>query len=212
MSIICPTVTPTTTDPHEFREQLARVEMIADRLQLDFMDGEFASPGCLSLAQAWCPEGKTSDIHLMYQRPLEYIETLVSLGPSLVIIHAEAEGDLLGMMTHLQGLGIRAGLAILQDTSVDSVKSIIEIADHVLIFAGSLGTFGGHADLKQLDKVAQIRAIKPDIEIGWDGGANADNVRQLSDGGIDVINAGSAIQRAENPLEAYQHLVSLIVK
>lgn len=210
MAIICPTVTPTTTDPHEYREQLERVIDISSRLQLDFMDGDFASPRILGIAQAWWPEGKTIDVHLMYRRPLEYIETLVSLHPSLVIVHAEAEGDLAGMMTHLQGLGIRAGVALLQDTSVESVKNLIEIADHVLIFAGSLGTFGGHADLTQLDKVAEIRAIKPGIEIGWDGGANETNVAQLAEGGIDVINAGSAIQRAENPIEAYQYLQSLI--
>lgn len=210
MSQICPTVTPTTTDPHEYREQLERVESLSDRLQLDFMDGDFASPQALSVAQAWWPEGKTVDIHLMYRRPVEYIETLVSLHPSLVIIHAEADGDLAGMMTHLQGLGIRAGIALLQDTSVESIKNLIEIADHVLIFAGSLGTFGGHADMKQLDKVAEIRAINPDIEIGWDGGANETNARQLADGGIDVINCGSAIQKSEHPLESFQHLKNLV--
>lgn len=210
MAIICPTVTPTTTDPHEYREQLERVVSLADRLQLDFMDGDFASPRAMSIAQAWWPEDKTIDVHMMYRRPLEYIETLVSLRPSLVIVHAEADGDLAGMMTHLQGLGIRAGIALLQDTSVDSIKNLIGIADHVLIFAGSLGTFGGHADLTQLDKVAAIRAITPDIEIGWDGGANETNVVQLADGGIDVINAGSAIQRAENPIEAYQYLLRLV--
>lgn len=210
MSIICPTVTPTTTDPHEYREQLERVMHISHRLQLDFMDGEFASPRALGLAQAWWPEAIEADLHLMYQRPLEYIETIVSLRPSLVIIHVEADGDLSGMLTHLQGLGIRAGVALLQDTSVDSAKNLIEIADHVLIFAGSLGTFGGHADLAQLKKVGEIHAIKPEAEIGWDGGANAENVRQLAEGGIDVINAGSAIQHAENPLEAYQHLTGLI--
>lgn len=210
MSIICPTVTPTTTDPHEYREQLERVQHIAPRLQLDFMDGDFASPRSTNLAQVWCPEGVTADIHLMYRHPLEYIETLISLHPSLVIIHAEAEGDLGGMLEHLQTLGVKAGIALLQDTSVNTAKNLIEIADHVLIFAGSLGTFGGHADLAQLDKVPQIRDIKPTVEIGWDGGANAENVRQLADGGIDVINCGSAIQRAENPLEAYQHLKQLI--
>ena len=210
MSQICPTVTPTTTDPHEYRDQLERVVSLSDRLQLDFMDGEFASPRALNVAQAWWPEGKTIDLHMMYRRPLEHIETLVSLHPSLVIIHAEAEGDLAGMMAHLQGLGIRAGVALLQDTSVESVKNLISLADHVLIFAGKLGSFGGSADLSLLSKVAEIRAFKPDIEIGWDGGANADNVRQLADGGIDVINAGGAIQKAENPIEAYQHLVGLI--
>jgi len=210
MSLICPTVTPITIDPHEYREQLEKVAPLADRLQLDFMDGEFASPASLNVAQAWWPEGKIIDIHLMYRRPLEYIETLVSLRPSLVIIHAEAEGDIRGMLEHLQGLGIRAGVALLPETAVSSVRDLIEVADHVLIFAGKLGSFGGTADLTQLGKVDEIRAIKPTMEIGWDGGANADNVATLAAGGIDVINAGGAIQHAADPTEAFYHLKSLL--
>lgn len=210
MSIICPTVTPTTTDPHEYREQLERVELLSNRLQLDFMDGDFASPRALGVAQAWWPAGTVADVHLMYRRPLEFIETLVSLHPSLVIVHAEADGDLRGMMEHLQGLGIKAGVALLQTTSVGSARNLIEIADHVLIFSGNLGRFGGTVDLRLLAKVSEIRAIKPNIEIGWDGGANETNIRQLSDGGIDVINVGGAIQRAPDPVGAYQHLKQLM--
>ncbi len=208
MSIICPTVL--ASEPHAYREQLERVAPLASRLQIDFMDGDFASPPSIGLAQAWWSEETVADIHLMYRHPLEYIETLVSLHPSMVIVHAEAKGDLKGMMEHLQGLGIKAGVALLQDTSVESAKSLIEIADHVLIFAGNLGHFGGHADMKQLDKVAEIRTIKSEIEIGWDGGANETNAMQLSEGGIDVLNVGSAIQRAVNPLESFQYLKSII--
>lgn len=208
MSLICPTVL--ASEPHAYREQLERVAPIASRLQIDFMDGEFAPSRSISLAQAWWPDTTVADIHLMYQRPLEHIETLVSLHPSMVIIHAEADGDLAGMMEHLQGLGIKAGVALLQDTSVESVKNLIEIADHVLVFAGKLGSFGGEADLVLLAKVDEIHAIKPGVEIGWDGGANETNVAQLSTGGIDVINVGGAIQRAVDPIEAYQHLQSLI--
>lgn len=210
MSLICPTVTPKTTDPHEYREQLEKVIALSPRIQFDFMDGEFASPRCLSLAQAWWDKETVADVHLMYQRPLEYIETLVSLQPSLVIIHAEADGDLAGMLEHLQGLGIKAGVALLQDTSVNSAKNLVSIADHVLIFSGNLGSFGGHADLKLLEKVTEVRNIKPEIEIGWDGGANETNVARLSAGGIDVINAGGAIQRAPDPIAAYQYLKQLI--
>lgn len=208
MSIICPTVL--AGEPHAYREQLERVAPLASRVQIDFMDGDFAKPKSIGLAQAWWPDETMADIHLMYKHPLEYIETLVSLHPSMVILHAEAEGDLRGMMEHLQGLGIEAGVALLQDTSVESAKNLIEIADHVLIFAGNLGSFGGHADMKQLSKVVEIKAINPAVEIGWDGGANETNVAQLSESGIDVLNVGSAIQRAANPLESFQYLKSII--
>jgi ribulose-phosphate 3-epimerase len=63
-------------------------------------------------------------------------------------------------------------------------------------------------DEKLLAKVGKVKAINPNVEIGWDGGANVDNVRLLADGGIDVINVGGAIQRSEDPEEAYATLIA----
>jgi ribulose-phosphate 3-epimerase len=205
-SIICPTVL--AEDPHQFRTQIENIADFATRIQIDLMDGEFAPSKSINLAQVWWPDSITVDIHLMYKRPLEHTETLVALGPNMVIIHAEAEGDKKGMMQHLQKLGIKAGVCLLKDTTVDSAKDLIEIADHVLLFSGDLGHFGGHADMNVLKKVLKVRTINPNIEIGWDGGANEENARQLAEGGINVINVGGAIQRASNPKDAYAKLVS----
>lgn len=210
MSIICPTVTPSTPDPHVYREQLERVAVLSDRIQIDLMDGDFAPNKNTNPIQVWWPDNVQPDIHLMYRHPLEHIETLVSLKPSMVIIHAEAEGDVLALMKHLQRLGIKAGVALLKPTEARDAVPLIESADHVLIFSGDLGHFGGHADLAMLRKVADVKAIHPGVEIGWDGGANADNVAELAAGGIDVINVGGAIQRADDPQSAYDTLVSKI--
>lgn len=210
MSIICPTVTPGSTNPHEFRTQLERVAPLCNRIQIDIMDGEFASPKTLNPVQLWWPEHILADIHMMFRRPTEHIETLVSLKPHLVIIHAEASGDIAGMIHHLQRLGIKVGIALLQSTSVESAKNLIIHADHVLIFSGVLGSFGGKADASLLSKVAEIKAIRGDIEIGWDGGVNQDTVKQLAQGGVDILNVGGFIQRSDNPSVAYEELQALI--
>ena len=62
----------------------------------------------------------------------------------------------------------------------------------------------------QLEKVRLIRNIHPDVEIGWDGGANLENVFSLAQGGVDVINCGGAISRAADAAQAYQQLVTEI--
>ncbi len=36
------------------------------------------------------------------------------------------------------------------------------------------------------------------------------NIKQLADGGVTVLNVGGYIQKAENPKEAYNKLVSLL--
>jgi ribulose-phosphate 3-epimerase len=66
------------------------------------------------------------------------------------------------------------------------------------------------ADLTLLEKVQQAKSINPNIEIGWDGGVNAENVRQLADAGVDIINSGGYIHRAPDPALAYHTLVKLL--
>ncbi len=208
--VVCPSVTPTTIDPHEYRQQIELVAAFAPRLQLDFMDGDFAPSRSMSLAQAWWPEGVSVDIHLMYRRPGEHLETLIALEPDLAILHAEAEGDIAAYLGHLKRFDMRVGVALLQDTTVTSAAELIMVADHVLIFSGNLGYFGGVADLTQLDKVAEILALRPDIEIGWDGGINASNIVQLAKAGVSVLNVGGAVQKAEHPESAYATLVEKV--
>ena len=107
----------------------------------------------------------------------------------------------------LKAQNIKCGVALLKTTFPGAVKPYIDAADHVLLFAGALGKQGGTADLLQIEKVKLVRAIKQDVEIGWDGGANMTNIRSLAHSDIDVINVGSAISQAQDPAAAYKQLV-----
>ncbi len=210
MAVICPTVTALTVD--DYGRQIDRIAGFAERIHVDLMDGVFAPTRSVNPIQSWWPKDIQTDIHLMFKKPLEHIETLVSLKPSMVIIHTEAEGDLIGFLDHLKKFGIKVGVALLAPTMPDDVTSLIEHADHVLIFSGDLGHFGGKVDPVLLEKAARIREINPSVELGWDGGANEETVEMLASGGIDVINVGGAIQRSENPEEAYATLVAKLPK
>lgn len=208
MAVVCPTVT--ATQPHQYREQLERIEPFARRVHIDLMDGRFAPTRSPELDQVWWPRGMQADIHLMYQRPLEQLSALIKLRPHLVVIHAEAEGDHAHFAASLQRVGIRAGLALLQSTSVESVKSVVKSFDHVLIFSGHLGYHGGQAELSLLNKVRQIREMYPEAEISWDGGINDQNAKRLVNAGIDVLNIGGFIQKAADPHRSYEELSGLI--
>ena len=210
MAIVCPTILAET--PEDYERQIDRIAGFAERIQVDLSDGVFAPSKTVNPVQAWWPKDIAADLHMMFQRPAEHIETIISLRPSLVIIHAEAEGDLVGLVNHLKKFAIRTGVALLADTKVEDAASLLEIVDHALIFSGELGHFGGKADLRLLDKAAAIREQFPDVEIGWDGGANLDTIEALVAGGIDVVNVGGAIQRSDEPEEAYATLVAKLIK
>lgn len=203
MSEICPTVLAANTD--DYQEQVEVLESFAERIQIDLGDGVFTTASVL-VGDIWWPDSMMPDIHLMHQRPLLVLEKLIQLNPRMIIFHAESE-DVQACIDRVRQGSIKVGLALLPETEVEAQKNIISQVDHVLIFGGKLGSFGGHADLAQLGKVSQVRDIKPDMEIGWDGGANLDNVQHLAESGIDVINVGGAIQKANNPENAYRALV-----
>jgi ribulose-phosphate 3-epimerase len=207
MAIICPTVTASTET--EYATQIARIAPLTDRLHIDLMDDDFASPASVTLDQAWWPAHKVADIHLMYRSPMDYLDKLKHLKPSLVIVHVETMFHHMHFAAELHKAGIDAGLSIMPDTPIANIEQILHSFDHLLIFSGHLGHFGGMADLGLLEKVRQAKAIHPDVEIGWDGGINADNARALVEGGIDVLNTGGYIQKSDDPAAAYQSLVTI---
>lgn len=203
MAVICPTVMGASS--REYREAIERVAEFAERIHIDFADGVFAPTKLEPIEEAWWPIGLMVDFHIMYQKPLEHLETVVAHQPNLAIIHAEAD-DAETFVRELEGLGIHRGIALLKDTPVSKIKSYIGHIDHVLVFSGDLGYYGGEADLSLLDKVKELKILKPELEIGWDGGVNEQTARSLANGGVDVLNVGGAIQKAADPETAYDIL------
>lgn len=208
MATICPTVT--AYNAHTYRTQIERVEPFAKRVHIDLMDGDFAPTRSIEPDQVWWPPKLIADIHLMYKQPAEHIPTLARLRPRLVIIHAEAEVDHRKLASELHKVGILAGLALLQDIPVKQAEPILKYFDHVLVFSGHLGYHGGEADLKLLDKVQKIQELHPHAEIGWDGGINDTNAKQLAEAGVDVLNVGGFVQKSDNPDAAYAKLEAVL--
>lgn len=210
MSIIAPTVTAETAD--DYKIQIERVHTFAERVHIDITDGEFAPTFTLSAAQIWWPQDWTVDIHAMVARPSDHLETLISLKPNMIIFHVETQEDIVPILQQVKKFDIKAGIALLKSTVPSTITAAIEAADHVMIFSGDLGKQGGTASLMQLEKVRLIKAIRQDVEIGWDGGVTVENAFGLSQGGVDVLNVGSTIASAIDPKATYTTLVSEINK
>ena len=196
----------------DFRAQVERINTFTRRVQIDIADGIFAPNETLDVTNVWWPKGWETDLHMMVARPSEQLVTIFKLMPSLCIFHAEAQEDLLPIFKELKEHGIKTGVALMPGTYPGAVRQYIEAADHAMIFAGQIGFQGSPADLLQMEKIALIRGIKPDIEIGWDGGANMSNIRALAHADVDIINVGAAISQADNPAQAFEQLVNEIDK
>lgn len=210
MPVIAPAILCET--PDDYKASVERLHSFAQRVHIDICDGEFAPTFTVGAAQVWWPQEWTVDIHAMVARPSEHLETLISLKPSLIIFHAEVEEDILPILQHIKKFDIKAGIALLKPTVPATVAPAIQAADHVMIFSGDLGKYGGTASLMQLEKVRLIRAIKPEVEIGWDGGVNVENAYSLAQGSVDVLNVGGTLASADDPGAIYATLVSEINK
>lgn len=210
MSVIAPTVLAET--PADYKAQVERLHAFAERVHIDICDGEFAPTFTVGAAQIWWPQEWTVDIHVMVARPSEHLETLLSLKPHMIMFHAEASENIVPVLEHIKKFGIKAGVALLRGTVPNTVQAAIQAADHVMIFSGELGRYGGTASLMQLEKVRLIKNIRQDVEIGWDGGVTVENAYSLSQGGVDVLNVGGTIAKAADPDSVYATLVNEINK
>jgi ribulose-phosphate 3-epimerase len=207
MSVICPTVL--ANNETDFAVKIQKINF-ADRLQIDIMDGVFTDSKSIELAKIPYISDKKIDLHVMYERPGNYLEEFIRLKPHMVIVHAESNCDIPKLAADLREHNIKTGVAILQKTSISEVAYLFPHVQHLLIFAGNLGHYGGQADLSLLSKIKDTKQATPYIEYGWDGGANVDNIRQLQNGGVDIINVGSALQDAENSHKTFQEMVNLL--
>ncbi len=207
MAIICPTLTAKT--PDEYTAQMAEIAPFVERVHIDLADGVFAPAKLIDIEDIWWPAGVTADIHVMYKAVAPFLNALISHKPNMVIMHAEAAGNFHELADALRTHNIKVGIALLADTPVSVIQPVLSLVDHVLIFSGDLGHFGGHAKMSLLTKIREIKVINPKTEIGWDGGISTENVHKLVIGGVDVLNTGGAIHHAKNPGKAYDTLKAL---
>ena len=205
MAEIAPCITVETEE--QYAAAVEKLKPFAQRVHIDTSDGDFAPTFLTPPEKMWWPPNWKVDIHAMVQHPEEYVDRLIALKPNLITFHAEALGDVNGSLDKIRQAGIKAGVALLRTTVPSTVKPLIEKSDHVLIFSGDLGYYGGKASLMQLEKVRLVRAISPQVEIGWDGGVSVENAFTLSQGGVDVLNSGGGIANANDPIATYKRMV-----
>ena len=186
MAKVVPTILAQT--PQEYQDRLDLVTKTSKRVHVDICDNDFVPRRTISLGQVHVPEGVELDLHLMVKDPQTHLSSALALKPRLIIIHSEAEGNHLDCARDIQAMGIKAGIAYLQQSQPD--QSVMNF-DHALVFTGTLGHYGGKFDDAQQPKLLAIKALNPHIETSVDGGVNAGNYRDIN---AEVLYAGSGYE------------------
>lgn len=189
------------------------IEMVntsqADWFHLDIMDGVFVpniSFGFPVISQVKKMAKKPLDVHLMIVEPDRYLEKFKEAGADILTVHYEVCTHLHRTLSQIRALGMKSGVSINPHTSVELLADILEEADLVLIMSVNPG-FGGQKFIKNsIQRIARLKEMitqkgcKTLIEV--DGGVDTSNAATLYNAGADILVAGNAIFKAENPAKA----------
>lgn len=193
--------------------EIAAIEDHADLLHLDVMDGHFVpniSFGLPVISSIRPVSGLTFDCHIMTTNPEAYLEELRDAGADLITMHMEALPDPTEVIRRMRDLEVGVGLVISPHTPFEAMEPWVEECDMVVIMSVHPG-FGGQSFIAEvLTKVEQARkwvdshGLATDVQI--DGGINPDNASTAVSAGANVLVAGSAVFRQEDPAAAIRRL------
>ena len=184
-----------------------------DWLHVDVMDGMFVpniSFGMPVIKYIKKAARKPLDVHLMIMDPGRYIEAFKEVGADIITVHQEACIHLDRTLHAIKDAGLKCGAVLNPATPVALLEDSIQLCDVVLLMSVNPG-FGGQKFIENTyNKVHQLRDLcsrkNPQCLIEVDGGVNTTNAPLLYDAGADVLVAGNAVFKSDNPQETIKLL------
>lgn len=179
-----------------------------DWFHLDVMDGVFVpniSFGFPVMEAMKRHARKPLDVHLMIERPEKFIPEVQRLGALVMNVHQEACVHLHRVLQQIRNAGMMSGVTLNPSTPVSMVEDVLEEADLVMLmsvnpgFAGQRFIEHTYEKVERLREMIDRRHLPTLIEV--DGGVCRENAARLYEAGADVLVAGSAVFRAQNPVE-----------
>ncbi len=183
----------------------------ADMIHFDVMDGHFVpniSIGVPVLESLRKATDAFLDVHLMVSTPEKYIETFAKSGADMLTVHFESEGDVNGQIELIKSLNKKVGVAIKPATPAKHVFHLLEQLDVIMVMSVEPG-FGGQkfnpfSLLKIKELKDEITRLGLNTKIEVDGGINKTNAGSVIEAGAEILVAGSAVFKADDPAEAVQ--------
>lgn len=179
-----------------------------DWLHVDVMDGIFVpniSFGQPVVKHIKKHARKPLDVHLMIMDPGRYVADFKEAGADILTVHYEACTHLDRTLHAIKDAGMKCGVVLNPHTPVALLEDTIQICDLVLLMSVNPG-FGGQKFIENtFDKVVKLKELceRKNLEclIEVDGGVNLNNASKLYASGADVLVAGNAVFKSQDPLQ-----------
>lgn len=176
----------------------------ADSLHLDVMDGHFVpnisfgAPVISSLRKN-IPDA-IFDVHLMVSHPGKWVADMAAAGANIFTFHEEVDltaEQKIALIEQIKTAGMQVGISIKPNTPVSSILPYLDLVDLVLVMTVEPGFGGQRFMTSMMPKVAELRALRPQLNIQVDGGLAVDTIDQAAEAGANMIVAGSAVFKAD---------------
>jgi len=199
-----------TNNPADLQSMIRETESFTNYFQLDIMDGQFVPSRSITWEHVASLSMKINwEVHLMVLHPEDCLQGFRQAGAERIIFHYEATPAPHEVISRVRSLGLGVGLAVNPETTVASTLSLLDEVDSVLLMTVNPGFYGSKFIPEVMDKVAELRKARPDLEIGVDGGVKENNITQIARAGVDVIYVGSAIFLQPQLGKSFHHLQKL---
>ena len=197
-------------------EDVKKIEKAGAHLvHVDVMDGHFVPNITIGPLVMKSLLGKTAlpfDVHLMIENPDRYIHEFVTPQTEYICVHQEACTHLHRTIQAIHAEGVKAGVSLNPATPLKVLDYVLEDLDMVLLMSVNPG-FGGQKFIsqtlrkaEQLDRIRRERNLHFEIEI--DGGVGPGNIQEISEAGVDIFVAGSAVFGAEDVNARVRELIA----
>lgn len=216
MKKICPSIL--SADFAKLSEEIKEVEQGgADIIHCDIMDGHFVpnitfGPDLVSKVNEIT--GLPLDVHLMIDNADRYVEAFAKAGADYISVHYENNYHLNRLLDKIKSSGVKAGVVLNPSSPVSLLKNTIEFADFILIMSVNPGFGGQKFILNSIDKILELKEIinklNPECLIEIDGGIGLDNIKLVSDAGVDLFVCGASIFKSVDRYGVIKEMKRLI--
>lgn len=179
----------------DWNSEIERVAPISSGIHYDIGDGELVPSLMLSVEDIRLIKSHLPvDVHIMVQRPSEYIPELLKFSSvSAIAFHLECSEDIHETIQTLKNAGKKVGIALLDTTPADHLDPYILEIDYVIVMTIKAGYSGNPFMPDMLSKIEDIHNKRPELPIVADGGVGEKTLPLCVDAGATGVVMSSAL-------------------